>query len=130
MKLGDLSQIAKYADAIGIAKALATPEAVSAAHALNLRVHVWTFRAENEFLPDDLRIGTAPAAHGQPRGGDPAISGARHRRVFRRFSRHRRAGSRCLYFSGPAAAPAAHGHGLAGKQVAGPVGGARGPLQQ
>jgi glycerophosphoryl diester phosphodiesterase len=63
-EVGDLSQIAKYADVIGIAKALATPEAVSAAHALNLRVHVWTFRAENEFLPDDLKIGTAPAAHG------------------------------------------------------------------
>ena len=35
-----------------------------AAHAANLRVHVWTFRAENEFLPPDLKIGTDPAAHG------------------------------------------------------------------
>jgi glycerophosphoryl diester phosphodiesterase len=25
---------------------------------------VWTFRAENEFLPADLRAGTDPAAHG------------------------------------------------------------------
>jgi glycerophosphoryl diester phosphodiesterase len=63
-ELGDLGAIAKYADAIGIAKALATPAAILAAHAANLRVHVWTFRAENEFLPTDLRAGTAPAAHG------------------------------------------------------------------
>ncbi len=63
-KLGDLAEIATYADGIGIAKPLATLEAVRAAHAANLQVHVWTFRAENEFLPDDLRIGDAPAAHG------------------------------------------------------------------
>ena len=63
-ELGDLGAIAKYADTIGIAKALATPAAILAAHAANLRVHVWTFRAENEFFPQDLRFGDAPAAHG------------------------------------------------------------------
>jgi glycerophosphoryl diester phosphodiesterase len=63
-ELGDLGEIATYADAIGIAKSLATPEGVSAAHAANLKVHVWTFRAENEFLPDDLKIGDQPAGHG------------------------------------------------------------------
>jgi glycerophosphoryl diester phosphodiesterase len=63
-EIGELREIAKHADAIGIAKALATPEAVGAAHAVNLRVHVWTFRAENEFLPEDLKTGAAPAAHG------------------------------------------------------------------
>jgi glycerophosphoryl diester phosphodiesterase len=63
-ELGDLKRIAQHADAIGIAKALATAEAIMAAHAANLRVHVWTFRAENEFLPPDLKIGTDPAAHG------------------------------------------------------------------
>jgi glycerophosphoryl diester phosphodiesterase len=63
-ELGDLGRIAEYADVIGIAKALATPEAISAAHAANLRVHAWTFRAENEFLPSDLKVGTDPAAHG------------------------------------------------------------------
>ncbi len=31
---------------------------------MNLKVHVWTFRAENEFLPDDLKAGTEPSAHG------------------------------------------------------------------
>jgi len=63
-ELGDLGEIAKYADGIGIAKPLATLAGVRAAHAVNLLVHVWTFRAENEFLPDDLKIGAAPAAHG------------------------------------------------------------------
>jgi glycerophosphoryl diester phosphodiesterase len=64
-ELGDLGRIAKHADAIGIAKALATPQAVAAAHAANLRVHVWTFRAENEFLPQDLQVGTDPKVHGR-----------------------------------------------------------------
>jgi glycerophosphoryl diester phosphodiesterase len=63
-ELGDVEAIAKYADAIGVAKALATPQAIQAAHAAKLRVHVWTFRAENEFLPHDLRAGTNPADHG------------------------------------------------------------------
>jgi glycerophosphoryl diester phosphodiesterase len=63
-ELGDLAEIAMYADGIGIAKSLATVEGVRAAHAAKLKVHVWTFRAENEFLPDDLKAGDAPAAHG------------------------------------------------------------------
>jgi glycerophosphoryl diester phosphodiesterase len=63
-ELGDLAEIAKYADGIGIAKSLASEAGIAAAHAHNLQVHVWTFRAENEFLPEDLRIGASPAAHG------------------------------------------------------------------
>jgi len=63
-ELGDLAAIATYADAIGIAKSLASPEGVRAAHAVNLKVHVWTFRAENEFLPEDLKRGSSPATHG------------------------------------------------------------------
>jgi glycerophosphoryl diester phosphodiesterase len=66
--LGDLAEIATYADGIGIAKDLASPEGVRAAHAVNLKVHVWTFRAENEFLPDDLKIGNSPAGHGDLEG--------------------------------------------------------------
>jgi len=62
--LGDLGEIAGYADGIGIAKSLASAEGVRAAHAVNLKVHVWTFRAENEFLPDDLKIGDSAAGHG------------------------------------------------------------------
>jgi glycerophosphoryl diester phosphodiesterase len=60
----DPAGIAEYADAIGIAKALATAEAVAQAHRHGLAVHVWTFRAENEFLPPDLKRGTDPKAHG------------------------------------------------------------------
>lgn len=67
-ELGDLGEIATYADGIGIAKSLASAEAVRAAQSLNLKVHVWTFRAENRFLPEDLRIGDSPAAHGDLEG--------------------------------------------------------------
>ena len=63
--LGDLAEVAGYADAIGIAKALATPQGVREAHRCRLAVHAWTFRAENEFLPEDLRVGSSPAGHGR-----------------------------------------------------------------
>jgi glycerophosphoryl diester phosphodiesterase len=63
-ELGDLAEIARYADGIGIAKSLASAEGVRAAHAVGLKVHVWTFRAENEFLPADLKSGASAAAHG------------------------------------------------------------------
>jgi len=63
-ELGDLQRIAEYADGIGIAKPLATAKGIGDAHSLDLTVHVWTFRAENEFLPADLKIGDAPAGHG------------------------------------------------------------------
>jgi glycerophosphoryl diester phosphodiesterase len=63
-ELGDLAAIAEYADAIGIAKSLATPKAVIDAHARGMAVHVWTFRAENEFLPADLKVGSDPAGYG------------------------------------------------------------------
>ena len=67
-EIGDVADIAQYANCIGIAKSLATAESVAEAHAQGLGVHVWTFRAENEFLPDDLKIGKSPAAHGDLRG--------------------------------------------------------------
>jgi glycerophosphoryl diester phosphodiesterase len=67
-ELGDLGRTAEYADAIGIAKSLATANSVADAHAHRLAVHAWTFRAENQFLPDDLKAGGAPAAHGDLRG--------------------------------------------------------------
>jgi glycerophosphoryl diester phosphodiesterase len=63
--LGDLQATAGFADAIGISKPLATAEGVALAHALEMKVHVWTFRAENEFLPEDLRAGKEPRAHGR-----------------------------------------------------------------
>ena len=67
-EIGDLADIALYANCIGIAKSLVTAESVAEAHAQGLGVHVWTFRAENEFLPDDLKIGKSSAAHGDLRG--------------------------------------------------------------
>jgi glycerophosphoryl diester phosphodiesterase len=63
-ELGDLPRIAEYADGIGIAKPLATAKGIADAHSLDLTVHVWTFRAENEFLPAEFKIGDAPAGHG------------------------------------------------------------------
>ena len=38
---------------------------VADAHAAGLKVHPWTFRAENNFLPANLRVGTDPAAWGK-----------------------------------------------------------------
>jgi glycerophosphoryl diester phosphodiesterase len=63
-EVGDIARIADYADAIGIAKTLATEATVAEAHARGIAVHAWTFRAENEFLPDDLKSSDVPAAHG------------------------------------------------------------------
>jgi glycerophosphoryl diester phosphodiesterase len=70
-----LRAIAEYARGIGAEKALIIPRAadgrslpatdlVARAHAANLKVHAWTFRAENYFLPAELRRGDGPAAHG------------------------------------------------------------------
>lgn len=63
-----LRQIAEYAFGIGVEKAMIMPrdgdgrslpptDLVSRAHAANLAVHAWTFRAENYFLPTELRRG-------------------------------------------------------------------------
>jgi glycerophosphoryl diester phosphodiesterase len=74
-----LTDIARYAQAIGPAKglviarradeALAAPSALCrAAHAAGLQVHAWTFRAENHFLPREFRRGADPAACGDLEG--------------------------------------------------------------
>jgi len=71
-----LADIARYAQAIGPNKSLIIPRRaddslgeptalVAAAHAAGLAVHPWTFRAENAFLPAQLRVGNAPAEHGE-----------------------------------------------------------------
>jgi glycerophosphoryl diester phosphodiesterase len=63
-----LAQIATYAVGIGPQKSMIVPQAadgtplpatdlVTRAHAANLALHPWTFRAENYFLPKDLRRG-------------------------------------------------------------------------
>ncbi|MDI1462309.1 glycerophosphodiester phosphodiesterase [Catellatospora sp. KI3] len=38
---------------------------IADAHRAGLKVHPYTFRAENQFLPADLRTGTAPAEYGR-----------------------------------------------------------------
>lgn len=70
-----LAEIADYARGIGVEKSLIIPrdgegrslaptDLIGRAHAANLLVHAWTFRAENYFLPQELRGGADPAAHG------------------------------------------------------------------
>ena len=64
-----LKAVATYAYGIGPNKSMlwtdATPTTLVAdAHAAGLRVHPWTYRAENYFEPTRFRRGTDPAAHG------------------------------------------------------------------
>ncbi len=70
-----LKEIARYASGIGPAKdlliarnadgSLGNPTGlISAAHAAGLKVHPWTFRAENYFLPTNYRSSADPAATG------------------------------------------------------------------
>ena len=69
-----LKRIAEYADVVGVQKSMVVSESpdgtlkptalVDNAHAAGLKVHAWTFRAENMFLPVRLRRGTSLSAHG------------------------------------------------------------------
>ena len=70
-----LKEISTYADGLGANKNLLIPRDASGrllapttvvrdAHAAGLVVHAWTFRAENQFLPADFRIGTDPTERG------------------------------------------------------------------
>lgn len=83
--LGDegLRAIAEYARGIGPEKSLIIPrdaagrslpgtDLVRRAHAANLVVHPWTFRAENYFLPAELRRGDANAPDYLRQHGDLA----------------------------------------------------------
>ncbi len=77
-KPAGLAEIASYAQGIGantslmiplVAGRLGTPTTlVSDAHAADLLVHGWTFRAENQFLPDEFDNGSDPAALGRLAG--------------------------------------------------------------
>jgi glycerophosphoryl diester phosphodiesterase len=82
-----LDRLAGTVDAIGPSKhlvigrtpddRLAEPTAlVDDAHAVGLEVTPWTFRAENRFLPAELRVGTDPAAHGDHAAELTAFFGA------------------------------------------------------
>lgn len=112
--LGDLREVANYADAIGIYKPLATAEGVRAAHAVNLKVHVWTFRAENEFLPEDLRVGPDAGAHGRLAA---EIARYLERGIDGFFTDFPAIGvqARDSHLRGPGGAPAAGFHELVGK---------------
>jgi glycerophosphoryl diester phosphodiesterase len=70
-----LKAIAAYADGVGVEKAMVIPRnlvgnlaaptsLVNDAHAAGLRVHIWTMRRENFFLPLSLRSSVNPAGHG------------------------------------------------------------------
>lgn len=74
-----LAEVARTADGIGPAKEMIVPRGplggskpstslVADAHAAGLQVHVWTFRAENYFLPMELRKGIDPRARGDLAG--------------------------------------------------------------
>ena len=76
-----LRAIAEYARGIGPEKTLIIPrdsdgrslastDLVQRAHAANLVVHPWTFRAENYFLPAELRRGDGSAADHMRQHGD------------------------------------------------------------
>ena len=68
-----LKEIAAYADAIGPHKSMVVRFSAGErqdtglarrARAAGLGIHVWTLRAENEFLPADLKSSPDPAMHG------------------------------------------------------------------
>ena len=68
-----LRAVARYAWGIGPNKAMlwqgdASSTLVRDAHAAGLRVHPWTFRAENYFLPSAFRRGINPRGHGDLAG--------------------------------------------------------------
>ena len=65
-----LTDIAKYADAIGAEASLVVAVdgkptgLVSTAHSAGLKVHAWTLRKENAFLPPPLRVGEDAVGQG------------------------------------------------------------------
>ena len=87
VKPAGLAEVAKYAQAIGPDKSLIIPTdpagnpgpattLVTDAHAVGLKLHPYTFRNENQFLPADLRssaVATASGASANPNDYGKAI---------------------------------------------------------
>jgi glycerophosphoryl diester phosphodiesterase len=76
-----LTEVATYADGIGANKNLIFPRdaannllaqttLIADAHAVDLIVHAWTFRAENTFLPNEFRQGNPADADYMIQFGD------------------------------------------------------------
>jgi glycerophosphoryl diester phosphodiesterase len=70
-----LKAIAAYADGVGVEKAMVIPRTlvgnlgeptslVADAHTVGLKVHIWTMRRENYFLPLSFKSGINPAGQG------------------------------------------------------------------
>lgn len=70
-----LKAVAEYADGVGVEKTMVIPRTmignlgapttlVTDAHAAGLKVHIWTMRRENYFLPLSYKSGLNPAGHG------------------------------------------------------------------
>ena len=83
----ELDRIDEYADGLGAHRSLVLPRdrdgAIGApsslvrdAHRRGLTVHAWTVRAENRFLPTNLRRGSAPDAPGDMAGEVRALLAA------------------------------------------------------
>ncbi len=91
-----LKGIARYADVVGVNKTLIIPRTaddtlgeptslVADAHAAGLKVHGWTFRAENHFLPREMRTGVVADGGSQDlladdaaRAGPPFVDRVAH----------------------------------------------------
>jgi glycerophosphoryl diester phosphodiesterase len=81
---GGLAEIATYATGVGVNKELVLPrdatgstgepsDLVDDAHTDGLLVHVWTLRAENQFMAANFRVGTDPTASGDAVAEDQAF---------------------------------------------------------
>ncbi|MGY2085559.1 glycerophosphodiester phosphodiesterase family protein [Blastococcus sp. SYSU DS0539] len=79
-----LREISTYAQGVGPSRSriladaaeqapTGAPTLVEQAHGAELAVFCWTLRAENAFLPEHLRRGTAPGAHGDAVGDAVAL---------------------------------------------------------
>ena len=68
-----LRRLGRWVQAVGVRRDLVGPALVGSAHAAGLRVHAWTLRDENVFLPPERRLGTDPAVRGDALGDHAAL---------------------------------------------------------